>query len=74
MAGIPATIQLSGTSLVTTEPAAIITFLPIFIFGNIVELVPIKVFSPIKQFPEIETFGQISTKSEITTSCPIEVN
>ena len=37
MAGIPATIQLSGTSLVTTEPAAIITFLPIFIFGNKIE-------------------------------------
>ena len=53
MAGIPTTKQLSGTSLVTTEPAPIITFLPIVNFGKIVAFVPILQYLPIVQFPEI---------------------
>lgn len=39
-AGFPAQTTLSGMSLVTTEPAPIITLFPIRTFGNIVELAP----------------------------------
>ena len=39
-AGTPTTIVLAGTSFVTTEPAPIITFVPIVTFGKIVALVP----------------------------------
>ena len=38
MAGIPAIIQLSGTSAVTTAPAATTTLDPIVTFGRMVAL------------------------------------
>ena len=39
LAGLPTTIQLGGTSFVTTDPAPISEFSPIDT-GNIVELLP----------------------------------
>ena len=38
LAGTPATTEFSGTSFVTTLPAPIIAFGPIFTFDKIVEL------------------------------------
>ena len=46
LAGFPATIEFGGTSLVTTEPAAIIEFLPIFCAcGKTIALAPIQTLS-----------------------------
>jgi len=39
--GTPTTTELCGISLVTTEPASIITLLPIVTPGNIMLLAPI---------------------------------
>ncbi len=47
LAGLPATIQFEGTSLVTTAPAATITSFPILTPGRIIALVPIKQLFPI---------------------------
>lgn len=47
LAGFPATAQLSGTSLITTLPAPIITLFPIVISPIIVALAPIETLSPI---------------------------
>ena len=47
LAGLPTTIELSGTSLITTEPAPIVTFDPIFIPPIIDTLQPIVTLSPI---------------------------
>ena len=55
-------------SFVTTEPAPIVTFFPIFTFGKIVEFVPINVNAPIVQLPETLTSGQSSTKSSMIQS------
>lgn len=46
-AGFPTTIELVGTSFVTTEPAAIIELLPIVIPGKITQLTPIQTSFPI---------------------------
>jgi len=68
IAGIPATIQLSGMSFVTTAPAATITFEPILILGKIVAFEPIVVKLPILQFPRILAPGDISTNFPIIES------
>ena len=47
-AGTPATTELFSISFVTTAPAPMKTFLPIFKFGKIVALVPIVEKSPVK--------------------------
>lgn len=47
LAGLPATIQFEGTSLVTTAPAATTTSLPILTPGKMTALVPIKQLFPI---------------------------
>ena len=44
LAGIPPTIVLSGTSLLTTAPAATTEFSPIVMPGNIVAPAPIHAF------------------------------
>ena len=44
--GFPAATTLSGISLVTTEPAPIVTLLPIVTPGSIVTLPPIHTLSP----------------------------
>ena len=49
LAGLPATTTPEGTSLTTTDPAAITEPLPIFTPSNITELAPIKTSSPISQ-------------------------
>ena len=46
-AGTPPTTQLSGTSFVTTAPAATTTLLPIVTPGKIVQLPPIQTSFPI---------------------------
>ena len=43
-AGFPATMELSGTSLVTTLPAPTIEFSPIVTPGRIVAAIPIHAF------------------------------
>ena len=68
IAGTPATIVLSGTSVVTTAPAAIVTFLPIVILGKIVAFAPTLLKSPIVTFPRILADGDISTKLPIWQS------
>ena len=45
--GLPAATTLSGIHLVTTEPAPIVTLLPIVTPGRIVTLPPIHTLSPI---------------------------
>jgi len=42
VAGFPAYIEFGGTSLVTTDPAPIIEFFPIFTPGRITEFTPMK--------------------------------
>jgi hypothetical protein len=52
LAGLPATIEFSETSLITTEPAPIIELLPILISPITTVLAPIVTLSPIiGQFP-----------------------
>ena len=44
LAGLPATIELSGTSLVTTLPAPTMEFSPTVTLGSIVDAIPIHAF------------------------------
>ena len=50
-AGLPATMQLSGTDFVTTEPAPIITLLPIVMSPITIAPTPIDTLSPIVAVP-----------------------
>ena len=56
-AGEPTTLSLSGMSFKTTEPAPTITFLPILMFGIIIDPAPIKEQDPTFTFPQIVTPG-----------------
>ena len=56
-AGEPTTFALSGISFKTTEPAPTITFLPILMFGKIIDPAPIKEHDPTLTFPQIVTPG-----------------
>ncbi len=47
LAGIPATVQSSGISLITTLPAPIVTLLPIVMPPITVAFAPINTLSPI---------------------------
>lgn len=57
LAGTPTTTALSGTSLITTAPAPIREFLPIYLHGGkIIALVPINAFSRINTLDGILIF------------------
>ena len=51
--GIPPTIVLSGTSLFTTQPAAITLLLPMFTLGRIITAAPINTLLPIIISPSL---------------------
>ena len=55
--GMPITVALSGTSLVTTVPAPIITFFPITQLGKIVALAPTRDCSPTLTPPQMVAPG-----------------
>ena len=71
LAGTPYTVELFGMSLITKEPAPIITLFPISIFWIIVEPIPSKQFEPIFTCPAIFTPGHIWVYSEIIDSWSI---
>lgn len=51
LAGLPTTTELSGISFTTTEPAPIVTLLPIFTPPIITTLAPSETLSPIVGIP-----------------------
>jgi hypothetical protein len=67
----PATVALSGTSAVTTEPAPITDQRPIVKRGRMTAPLPTKVPSPIAVRPPIFAPGAMVANLPIVTSCPI---
>lgn len=61
LAGVPATTMLSGTSLVTTEPAATIAFSPIVTPARTVALAPNQAF-------RFTTIGLVSSEWRVDGS------
>ena len=68
LAGTPATVELSGTSLVTTAPAPTIDHGPIVSRGRITAPLPMNAPSPILTAPPIFAPGAIVTKLPIVAS------
>ena len=62
------TVELSGTSFVTTAPAPILQLEPIVIPGRIIAPEPISHLSPIFTYPKRLDDGAISQKLPIQTS------
>ena len=66
--GFPTTVALSGISLIITDPAPIVTFLPTLIPCIIIAPAPTPEPFPTVTFPQIVALGETCTKLSIIQS------